>query len=121
LLMARRLCQAGCGFVTVGSAGWDNHANKIHPDVKDGMELLGRPLDHAVCAFLDDLERLGMSDDVLLVITSEFGRTPKLQPNGGRDHWPGIDTLVFAGGGLKMGQVIGESTSRAEEPKTDRI
>lgn len=121
LLMARRLCQAGCGFVTVGSAGWDNHANGKHPNVRDGMKLLGRPLDKAVSAFLDDVEEQGLSNDILLVITSEFGRTPKLDKNGGRDHWPGLDTLVFAGGGLRMGQVIGESTSKAEEPKSEPI
>lgn len=121
LLLARRLCQAGCGFVTVGSAGWDNHANGKHPNVFDGMNLLGRPLDKAVSAFLDDVRRVGMEDDILLVITSEFGRTPKIGNNCGRDHWPGINSLVFAGGGLNMGQVIGESTSKAEEPKTDPI
>lgn len=121
LLMARRLCQAGCGFVTVGSAGWDNHANGKHPNVHDGMKLLGRPLDKAVSAFLDDLEEQGLSDDILLVITSEFGRTPKLDKNGGRDHWPGLNTLVFAGGGLRTGQVIGESTNKAEVPKSEPI
>ena len=121
LLLARRLCQAGCGFVTVGSAGWDNHANGKHPNVRDGMTLLGRPLDKAVCAFLDDVEEQGLSNDILLVITSEFGRTPKLDKNGGRDHWPGLNTLVFAGGGLRMGHVIGESTSKAEVPKSEPI
>jgi uncharacterized protein (DUF1501 family) len=121
LLLARRLCQAGCGFVTVGFAGWDNHANGNHPNIEGGMKLLGRPLDKAVSAFLDDLKEQGLSDDILLVITSEFGRTPKLDRNGGRDHWPGLCPLVFAGGGLSMGQVIGESTARAEEPKSERL
>lgn len=121
LLLARRLCQAGCGFVTVGSAGWDNHANGKHPNVRDGMMMLGRPLDKAVSAFLDDVEEQGLADDILLVITSEFGRTPKLDKNGGRDHWPGLNTLLFAGGGLRTGQVIGESTSKAEVPKSETI
>jgi uncharacterized protein (DUF1501 family) len=121
LLIARRLCQAGCGFVTVGSAGWDNHANGKHPNVQDGMKLLGRPLDKAVSAFLDDVEEQGLANDILLVITSEFGRTPKLDKNGGRDHWPGLDTLVFAGGGLRTGQIIGESTAKAEVPKSEPI
>lgn len=121
LLLARRLCQAGCGFVTVGMAGWDNHANGLHPNVFHGMHLLGRPLDHAVSAFLDDVQAQGLSDDILLVITSEFGRTPKIGNNGGRDHWPGLDLLVFAGGGLAMGQVIGESTAASEEPKSEPI
>lgn len=122
LLMARRLCEAGCSFVTVGFAGWDNHGNDKHPGVKEGMRLLGGPLDHAVSAFIEDVERRGLSDKILLVITSEFGRTPKIAAKGGgRDHWPGICPLVFAGGGLRMGQVVGESTAKAEEPKTDPI
>ncbi len=121
MLLARRLIQAGCGFVTVGSAGWDNHANGKHPNVFDGMNLLGRPLDQAVGAFLDDLDRLGMTDDVLLIITSEFGRTPKIGKKGGREHWPGLGPLVLAGGGIETGQVIGESTSQAERPKTEPL
>ena len=121
LLMARRLCQAGCGFVTVGSAGWDNHANGKHPNVFDGMHLLGRPLDKAVSAFLDDVEEQGLKDEILLVITSEFGRTPRIGKNGGRDHWPGLNSLVFAGGGLNVGQVVGASTSKAEVPNTEPI
>jgi hypothetical protein len=122
LLLARRLCEAGCGFVTVGMAGWDNHGNDKHPGVKDGMHLLGPPLDQAVSAFLEDIEQRGLSDKILLVITSEFGRTPKIDPKGGgRDHWPALCPLVFAGGGLKMGQVIGQSTANAEEPATDPI
>ncbi|MEX1095358.1 MAG: DUF1501 domain-containing protein [Planctomycetales bacterium] len=121
LLLARRLVQAGCRFITVGNAGWDNHANANHPNVYHGMHLLGRPLDQALSAFLDDLAEQGLSDDVLLVVTSEFGRTPKLDKNGGRDHWPGVTTLLFAGGGLRMGQVIGETTARGEEPKGEPL
>lgn len=121
LLLARRLCQAGCGFVTVGYAGWDNHANDIHPNVKDGMELLGRPLDHAVSAFLDDVKAQGMEDEILFVIMSEFGRTPKIGKKGGRDHWPGLSMLVLSGGGLQTGQVVGESTAKAEEPQSDPL
>jgi len=118
MLLARRLCEAGAGFVTVGSAGWDNHANDRHPNMVDGMERLGRPLDQAVSAFLKDVQQRGLSDDILLVIATEFGRTPKMNNNGGRDHWPGLCPLVFAGGGLPMGQVIGESDPRASAPRT---
>lgn len=75
----------------------------------------------AVSAFLDDVAEQGLSNDILLVITSEFGRALKLDKNGGRDHWPGLNTLVFAGGGLRTGQVIGESTAKAEVPKTEPI
>jgi uncharacterized protein (DUF1501 family) len=79
------------------------------------------PLDRAVGAFLDDLEQRGLSDRVLLVITCEFGRTPRVNGDGGRDHWPGLCTLALAGGGLKMGGMVGESTVRAEVPKTRPI
>ena len=119
MLLARRLVEAGCGFVTVGYAGWDNHGNDKHPGVVGGMHLLGTPLDHCVSAFLGDLAERGLSDKVLLVITGEFGRSPKIQAQGGRDHWPGLCPLVFAGGGLKMGQVIGRSTRRCDAPATE--
>lgn len=119
MLAARRLCEAGCSFVTVGYAGWDNHGNDKHPGVVEGMHLLGRPLDQAVAAFLEDVAERGLSEKILLVITGEFGRTPKIQQKGGRDHWPGLASLVFAGGGLKMGQVIGRSAPTAAIPSSD--
>lgn len=122
LLLARRLCEAGSRFVTVGMAGWDTHGNDKHPGVKDGHNLLGAPLDHAVAAFLEDVRARGLSEKILLVITSEFGRTPKVERRGGgRDHWPGLCPLAFAGGGLRMGQVIGRSTAKAEEPATEPV
>ncbi|MEE2706834.1 MAG: DUF1501 domain-containing protein [Planctomycetota bacterium] len=121
LLLARRLCEAGCGFVTVGSAGWDNHGNGKHPGVFEGMHLLGTPLDRAVSAFLDDVQQRGLSDKILLVITGEFGRTAKMEKAGGRDHWPGLCSLAFAGGGLPMGQVIGKSLKTADYPATDPV
>ena len=121
MLMARRLCESGCGFVTVHSAGWDMHADGNNPGVVKGMDMLGTSLDVAVSAFLEDLEARGLSDKVLLVITGDFGRTPKINKRGGRDHWARLGTLAFAGGGLKMGQVIGRSTRRVDEPATDPI
>jgi uncharacterized protein (DUF1501 family) len=121
MLTARRLCEAGASFVTVGSAGWDNHGNGNHPGVVEGMHLLGTPLDHAVSAFLEDVEQRGLSDKILLVITGEFGRTPKIQANGGRDHWPGLCPLVFAGGGIQAGQVIGRSSRACDRPTTDPL
>jgi len=121
LLLARRLCEAGCRFITVGSAGWDFHGNGKHPGMVEGMRLLGTPVDHAVSAFLDDVQQRGLSEKILLVITGEFGRTTRIQANGGRDHWPGLCPLVFAGGGLKMGQVIGQSEKSAEYPATEPI
>src|SRR5262245_21506414 len=113
LLLARRLCEAGAGFVTVGYGGWDHHGS-----IADGFKKQGPIVDHAVAAFLEDVAARGLDDDILLVITGEFGRTPKLNRDGGRDHWAPLSTLALAGGGLKMGHVVGESTERAEAPKT---
>jgi len=121
LLMARRLCEAGCGFVTLIHANWDFHARKGIPNIPEGMSVLAPPLDHAVAAFLNDVESRGLSDKILLVITGEFGRTPKLDKNLGRHHWPKLCPLVFAGGGLKHGRVIGQSDRRGGEPATEPI
>jgi uncharacterized protein (DUF1501 family) len=120
LLLARRLCEAGCGFVTVFDAGWDMHANNNSPRNMEGLNWLGRQVDHAVSAFLEDVEERGLSDDILLVITGEMGRTPKLNRNGGRDHWGNLTPLVLAGGGLRMGQVIGQSDRQAGNPVSER-
>ncbi len=121
LLVARRLCESGCGFVTVHSAGWDMHADGNNPGMDIGMAMLGRSLDKAASAFLEDVDRQGLSDKILLVITGDFGRTPRLNKKGGRDHWAKLGTLAFAGGGLNMGQVIGQSARDAGTPASDPI
>ena len=121
MLVARRLCEVGCGFVTVHSAGWDMHADGNNPGMVKGMDMLGRTLDQAVSAFLEDLEQRGLRDKILLVITGDFGRTPRVNKKGGRDHWAKLGTLAFAGGGLQMGQVIGQSARGADVPGTDPI
>ncbi|MEX2142614.1 MAG: DUF1501 domain-containing protein [Pirellulales bacterium] len=119
MLVARRLCEAGCGFVTVGQAGWDFHANQKHPNVEKGMYLMSPPVDHAVATFLDDIRERGLSEKIVLVITGEFGRTPKLDKNGGRDHWPSLCPLVFAGAGVRPGQVIGQSSWDGAVPTSE--
>jgi uncharacterized protein (DUF1501 family) len=121
MLMARRLVEAGCGFVTVQSAGWDMHADVNNPGVKDGMEMLGRPLDRALSAFLADVKARGLLDKTLLIVTGDFGRTPKINKNGGRDHWANLCTLALAGGGLKMGQVIGRSDRGNGQPADEPV
>jgi uncharacterized protein (DUF1501 family) len=121
MLLARRLVEAGCGFVTVMDAGWDMHSNGNSPKNLGGMHWLGRQVDHAVSAFLDDLDARGLSDKVLLVVSGEMGRTPRINKNGGRDHWGNLTPLVLAGGGLKMGQVIGQSDSQAGNPAANRL
>jgi hypothetical protein len=121
MLMARRLVEVGCGFVTVQSAGWDMHADGNNPGIEAGMRMLGPTVDHAVSAFLDDLESRGLDRQVLLVITGDFGRTPRVNRRGGRDHWASLSTLAFAGGGLKTGQVIGRSTRQADAPADEPV
>lgn len=121
LLLARRLCEAGCGFVTIHNAGWDMHGGPTQMNMPVGMQRLGTPVDVAVSAFLDDVAERGLSERILFIVTGEFGRSPRVHENGGRDHWPRLSTLALAGGGLRMGQVIGRSTSKAEEPHGDPV
>jgi uncharacterized protein (DUF1501 family) len=121
MLLARRLIEAGAGFVTVQSAGWDMHADVNNPGIKDGMEMLGRPLDRALSAFLEDVEQRGLLDRVLLVVTGDFGRTPKINKNGGRDHWPNLCTLALFGGGLNVGQVIGSAGRNNDVPASEPV
>ncbi|MBI5760783.1 MAG: DUF1501 domain-containing protein [Planctomycetales bacterium] len=121
LLLARRLCEAGCGFVTVQNPGWDMHADGNNPGIEVGMDMLGRPVDQAVSVFLEDLADRGLSDRVLFIITGDFGRTPKVNKRGGRDHWPNLSTLAFAGGGLKLGQAIGQSAPKLDVPASQPV
>lgn len=122
LLLARRLCEAGCGFVTVTTSFvWDMHADVNNATVEEGMSYMGPPLDHALSAFLDDVASRGLSEKILLVATGEMGRSPRLNSQGGRDHWGNLGPLLLAGGGLKMGQVIGQSTRDAAEPASEPI
>lgn len=122
LLLARRLCEAGCGFVTVTTNFvWDMHADQNNAGVEEGMQYMGRPFDHAVSAFIEDIEQRGLRDKILLVCCGEMGRTPKINARGGRDHWGGLAPLLLYGGGLKMGQVVGQSTADAGEPATEPI
>lgn len=116
MLQARRLCEAGCGFVTLQYGGWDMHGN-----IKQAMDQRGPELDRAVAALIEDLDQRGLMDNVLLVISGEFGRTPKINGSSGRDHWAPLSTLALAGGGLKMGQVVGESAEKVDVPKTTPI
>jgi uncharacterized protein (DUF1501 family) len=119
MLLARRLIESGAGFVTVQSAGWDMHADVNNPGIKPGMEMLGPPLDKALSAFAEDLDRRGLSDRVLVIVTGDFGRTPAINKKGGRDHWANLSTLAFLGGGLHMGQVIGRSDRTNSAPATE--
>jgi uncharacterized protein (DUF1501 family) len=118
MLLARRLCEAGCGFVTVSDCGWDMHANRNSPRFMQGIYPLGKQVDYAVSAFIEDVAQRGLTDKILLIVTGEMGRTPRLNKNGGRDHYGELTPLLFAGGGLNMGQVIGQSDPHATRPAT---
>lgn len=122
MLMARRLIERGCGFVTVTTNFvWDMHADQNNATMTEGMEYCGGPFDHAVSAFIEDCEARGLRDKVLLVCVGEMGRTPKVNGKGGRDHWGNLAPLMLYGGGLNMGQVIGESSRDAGEPHTEPV
>jgi Protein of unknown function (DUF1501) len=111
-LTARRLIQAGVGCVTLSIGGWDTHAKNF--------ETLKRQLpqvDRGISSLIQDLHDLGMAGDVVTVMWGEFGRTPKINGNAGRDHWSPVMSALIAGGGLKMGQAVGASTARGERPK----
>jgi hypothetical protein len=122
LLLARRLCEAGCGFVTINSNFvWDMHADVNNAPVGEGMRYVGLPFDHAVSAFIEDVEARGLSDRILLVACGEMGRTPRLNKAGGRDHWGNLGPLLLYGGGLRMGQVVGRSSADGGEPASDPV
>jgi hypothetical protein len=116
LLLARRLCEAGVGFVTLQYGGWD-----MHGQIAQSMRNLAPALDQAMAAFVQDTTDRGLDRDILLVVTGEFGRTPRVNGGAGRDHWAPLSTLALAGGGLRMGQTVGESNSKAEVPRTTPI
>ncbi len=116
LLMARRLCEAGCGFVTLNYGGWD-----MHGKIAENITKRAPQMDQAVSALVEDINQRGQEKNILMVITGEFGRTPKVNKNAGRDHWAPLSTLALAGGGLNMGLTVGESASKVDVPKTTPI
>ena len=112
-LLARRLVESGVSFVAVqAGGGWDTHGDNFK-QLKDN--LLPK-YDQAVAALVQDLHQRGRQDDVLVMSFGEFGRTPRINPGAGRDHWPGAMSILYAGGGLKMGQVVGSTNDKAEYP-----
>jgi hypothetical protein len=123
LLMARRLVEAGTSLVQVNLGNnetWDTHGNAF-PNLRDSLL---PPMDRAVSALLDDLAASGRLDSTLVVMAGEFGRTPKLSRSGpyktvGRDHWGGVQTVFFAGGGARGGTVIGSSDRIGAYPAAD--
>jgi hypothetical protein len=113
-LMARRLVEAGARCVTLSFGRWDSHGKNF-----DLVRDHGGKLDQALSALVWDLDRLGMLDDTTVIAWGEFGRTPRINKEAGRDHWPQVSCAILAGGGMRTGQVIG-STNRLGEHAKDR-
>ena len=115
LLLARRLVEAGVRCVTVAFGAWDWHANR-----EGTIEYLSKKylpvFDHAVSVFLQDLEERGLLETTTVIAWGEFGRTPKINAKGGRDHWPGTQSVLLAGGGIQGGRVIGETDKIGSVP-----
>jgi hypothetical protein len=116
MLMARRLVAAGVRFVSLTYGGWDMH-NNITGSMKGQLP----KFDQAFSTLITDLERNGLLDETLVMVSSEFGRTPKINRTSGRDHWPKVFSVVLAGGGVKRGSIFGSSNSTASEPEDDEI
>jgi hypothetical protein len=110
LLMARRLVEAGCRCVTLSFGRWDSHGKNF-----DLVRDHGPKLDQCLSALIEDLGDRGMLDDVTVVAWGEFGRTPQINKDAGRDHWPQVSAAILAGGGMKTGQVIGATDSTGGE------
>jgi hypothetical protein len=115
-LLARRLVERGVRFVTVNTfitvfneITWDIHGSKPFTSIEGMRDLVAPMYDQGYSALLEDLHQRGMLENTLVCNLAEFGRTPKVNPAGGRDHWPGVWTVGFAGGGIKGGRVVGKS------------
>ncbi|MDZ4781840.1 MAG: DUF1501 domain-containing protein [Planctomycetia bacterium] len=120
-LLARRLVELGVPFVTVFNPGWDTHDNLVvrlkegYAGAKVGVGLIPT-FDQAFAALVTDLDERGLLDDTLVIAMGEFGRTPKLNSGGGRDHWPRVFSMALAGAGIPGGQVVGASDRTGESP-----
>lgn len=116
MLMARRLVQSGVRMVTLTYGGWD-----MHQRITDSIKRQVPDFDQAFAALIKDLERQGILDDTLVMVSSEFGRTPKINKDAGRDHWPKVFSVALAGGGLKKGYIHGASNATSSEPELDPV
>jgi len=116
MLMARRLIEAGTRFVTLTYGGWDHH-RQIAPQIRSQVPAF----DQAFAALIDDLNQRGLLDETLVMVSTEFGRTPKINRDAGRDHWSRVFSVVLAGGGVKRGLVHGSSGPTASEPESGAL
>ena len=116
MLLSRRLVEAGVRFVSMTAGGWDHHDN-----IKGAIESNLPPIDQALAALISDLDERGLLDSTMVLLSSEFGRTPKINNNAGRDHWPRVFSVMLAGGGVKRGMIYGSSDALGGEPEEDRV
>jgi hypothetical protein len=116
MLLARRLVESGARFVSLTYGGWDHHDN-----IKNGVSTQMPAFDQAFAALIRDLDGRGMLDSTLVLVTTEFGRTPKINSTGGRDHHPKVFSIVMAGGGIKKGMVHGATDPTGSEPEDDPL
>jgi hypothetical protein len=116
LLLARRLTQSGAGFVTVMHGGWDHHSGILVQ-----WSSLSANLDRCIYALVTDIYNRGLEKEILLVISSEFGRTPRQNSQLGRDHWPELSSLILIGGKSRGGTIYGQSNSKAEYPLANKV
>jgi hypothetical protein len=114
-LLARRLVEGGVPFVTLYEGGWDHHV-----DIFNALEKRLPPHEGAIAALIEDLDRRGMLKDVMVIVLGEFGRTPKVNERGGRDHWSNAMSVLFAGGHTPGGQVVG-ATDRQGYSAVERV
>lgn len=110
-LAARRLVEAGARVVTLAFSRWDYHSHNFR-QLREDLPLL----DAALSALITDLHERGMEKDVSVIVWGEFGRTPAINSQGGRDHWPRVSCALLAGGGMRTGQVIGATDKQGAEP-----
>ena len=116
MLLARRLVESGVRFVSLTYGSWDNHAN-----IKTSFEKQGPELDKAFATLISDLDQRGLLDSTLVMMSSEFGRTPKINKTDGRDHWPRVFSVALAGGGITRGQIYGSSDAFATAPEENPL
>jgi hypothetical protein len=116
LLLARRLTEAGVRFVLLTYGGWDHHDN-----IANGFQNQMPEFDRAFAALIRDLDQRGQLDSTLVLVTTEFGRTPKVNGTGGRDHYPKVFSIVLAGGGIKRGCVVGATDPTGSEAESDPL
>ena len=116
LLLARRLVEAGVRFVSVNYGSWDSHV-----DIKGTCTEHMPALDHAISGLITDLDQRGLLDSTLVMVTTEFGRTPKVNQSNGRDHWARVYSMLLAGGGITRGNIYGASDATSAEPARDEV